>query len=164
MCFVNELDWYVEVCEETESTSGIDLCKECGCLILDGEWRMNIHMQEHEEPQNIDDDGNVNAGEEPDHGEEFEYTSCWSCWQARQAVIAHEISSGCDRHESQPSLGGLWQEIRDGGEGELEGYLKAITSDYPLHNPILRRERDRLKDEEYERSEFDLVVIGGESG
>lgn len=162
MCFVNEPGWYAEVCEETPSTNGRDKCEECGCLILDGEWRMNIFMQEHEEPQNVDDDGNVIAGEEPDHGEEFEYTSCWSCWQARKAVIAHEIESGCDRHESQPSLGGLWQEIGDGGEDELDGYLKAITNDYPLHNPILLRELEQLDDEAYDRSEFELVDIGGE--
>jgi len=136
MCFVNDYDWFAEICEiTTEESDGTIQCCECWGKILKGDKYQRIYMQEHEECSECDGDL---SGDECEHhyGESVIDSTCLRCDALREAVKAVEQAEGCAPEDSEPCVGELFEAVES-----MDGW-----ADYALRARAkgLSAEEDRL--------------------
>jgi hypothetical protein len=143
MCFVNDYDWYAEVCEQDDRPALADFtCDECWRLILAGQMQHHVHQEEYEECQRCADDdcdcqknGNGRCDgcqcDQPATGETFDYNRCEECDKFLKAVEQAEIEAGCDLSDSRPGLCGMIPEIQGGGREEAGRYFQKALRMFP---------------------------------
>jgi hypothetical protein len=143
MCFLHDYDWTAEtIIEGDETATKRTKCDECYRLIEVGETLHRVFMQEHEQchlcyetececPKDEDGDCIECKCAEPAYGETFSYVCCPNCENFRLAVIAAEIAAGCSRNESAPSLGSMFEEIREAGPEEADKYREKASEMFP---------------------------------
>lgn len=152
MCFYNDGE-YATIWRESDPRARKQYkCYECGGTIIVGEkYRCVFTVFE---------------------GDAGTYRTCSRCVRLRDAIREVEIAAGCSASESQPSLGGLYDEVSesDGWQHYADQYARLHPGEY-IRWPI-GLDKDQLAND-YENyycetwghnAPDEAVMIGGEAG
>lgn len=130
MCFYGDCDWYAEVQFDNFAIAGKPIrCGECGRTIDPGQQHRVIELRECECCQ-VCERADCTC-DKPDYGEEFITARCLDCDKFLAAIAAVEIEEGCSRHESQPALEGMFDELYEFEVENIERYLAKAAAMSP---------------------------------
>lgn len=154
MCFYHgDYDWYASVVEESDPIAEkATRCHECGEAIAVGEQYHRIYQQEHESCYDCEENDCDCKCEKPNLGESYTYWRCMNCHKFLQAVQKHELDEGCRADESQPSLGGMIEELGEFEVSQLVAYFSVAGRMHPeiQQSGYLERLRKRLVSDEFD--------------